>query len=132
MNGLLLNNLGNLHRLKSLVGIRPAGYAMGRAYETHMGPCHPDRFKVRSLYGMMATTSANGYDMNRKPSLLPGNISPLRIALCVGGAILVVVQFVRSAHMDPLVAMPGDVMFHIVMMALGAILFVLGMWGPSM
>ena len=70
--------------------------------------------------------------MNRKPAVMRGNTSPLRIALCVGGATLVVVQFVRSAHMDPLVAMPGDVMFHIVMMALGAILFVLGMWGPSM
>lgn len=81
---------------------------------------------------MVGLTFPNGYDMNRKPSLLPGNISPLRIALCVGGAILVVAQFVRSLHMNPLTAMPGDVMFHIVMMALGAILFLLGMWGPSL
>ncbi|RFD19263.1 hypothetical protein DY926_12230 [Komagataeibacter melaceti] len=69
--------------------------------------------------------------MNRRNQIWPTSISPVRIGLCVVGLTLVVVQFVHGLHISP-DSMPGQVMFHIAMLALGAILFVAGMWGPSL
>lgn len=42
-----------------------------------------------------------------------------------------IVQFIHGLNISPN-AMPGQVMFHIAMLALGAIVFVAGMWGPSL
>ncbi|GBR25349.1 hypothetical protein AA0616_2958 [Komagataeibacter nataicola NRIC 0616] len=55
----------------------------------------------------------------------------MRIGLCVIGLTLVLVQFIHGLNISPN-AMPGQVMFHIAMLALGAIVFVAGMWGPSL
>ncbi|MFT9376808.1 hypothetical protein [Komagataeibacter saccharivorans] len=69
--------------------------------------------------------------MNRRNQIWPTSISPVRIALCVIGMTLVVVQFMYGLHISP-DAMPGQVMFHIAMLTLGMIQFLAGMWGPSL
>ncbi|MBV1831017.1 MULTISPECIES: hypothetical protein [Komagataeibacter] len=69
--------------------------------------------------------------MNRRNPIWPTTISPVRIGLCVVGLTLVLVQFIHGLNISP-DAMPGQVMFHIAMLALGAIVFVAGMWGPSL
>ncbi|BAK84024.1 hypothetical protein D3W54_05285 [Komagataeibacter medellinensis] len=69
--------------------------------------------------------------MNRKNPIWPVTVSPVRIGLCVVGLTLVVVQFIHGLNITP-DYMPGQVMFHIAMLALGAIVFVAGMWGPSL
>ncbi len=69
--------------------------------------------------------------MNRRNPIWPTTVSPVRIGLCVIGLTLVLVQFIHGLNISP-DAMPGQVMFHIAMLALGSIVFVAGMWGPSL
>ena len=67
--------------------------------------------------------------MNRRNPIWPTTVSPVRIGLCVIGLTLVLVQFIHGLNISPN-AMPGQ--HGDTEHDLGAIVFVAGMWGPSL